>query len=181
MIWRRLDCPGHEWGRLSARGANPVLSGIAFFVENEIPARLDYAITCSPAWETLGAQIKGWVGDREIELNIERSASLGWSLNGEAMPEVSGCADIDLSFSPSTNLLPIRRLNLEIGQEAEVRAAWLVFPELAFQPLVQWLLRESESVYAYRSDNGFSTRLTVDGDGFVTDYPPLWTGESFSG
>jgi hypothetical protein len=31
------------------------------------------------------------------------------------------------AFSPSTNLLPIRRLNLGVGQAAKVQAAWLRF------------------------------------------------------
>jgi hypothetical protein len=38
-----------------------------------------------------------------------------------------GCLDIDLGFSPSTNLLPIRRLTLAVGEAATVRAAWLPF------------------------------------------------------
>ncbi len=42
--------------------------------------------------------------------------------------EVAVCVDIDLNFSSSTNLLPIRRLDLAIGQDAELTAAWLVSP-----------------------------------------------------
>lgn len=37
------------------------------------------------------------------------------------------CVDIDLNFSPSTNLLPIRRFDLSVGASAIVRAAWLRF------------------------------------------------------
>jgi hypothetical protein len=40
--------------------------------------------------------------------------------NGAAVSAVEGCIDIDLKYSPSTNLLPIRRLNLAIGESAEV-------------------------------------------------------------
>lgn len=32
-------------------------------------------------------------------------------------------ADLDLNFSPSTNLIPLRRLGLAVGAEAPVRAA----------------------------------------------------------
>jgi len=82
-----------------------------------------------------------------------------------------------LAFSPATNLLPIRRLNLEVGQEAEVRAAWLRFPDLDLHPLVQRFRRETKLVYSYSSDGGFSTRLEVNADGFVVNYPPLWAEE----
>lgn len=55
--------------------------------------------------------------------------------------------------------------------------AWLTFPDLGLRPLVHWFRRESENRYAYRSDNGFATELKVNAEGFVVDYPPLWTEE----
>jgi len=73
------------------------------------------------------------------------------------------------------NLLPIRRLNLKVGQESEVRAAWLRFPRLELLPLVQRLRRVGENRYFYASDSGFSTESDVNADGFVVNYPPLWT------
>ena len=49
----------------------------------------------------------------------------------------SGCIDLDLSFSPATNLLAIRRLALPVNEIAEVRSAWLTFPDLDLEPLDQ--------------------------------------------
>jgi hypothetical protein len=180
MLWRRLDEPGHEWARLSGspgpHGA-PILRGTAIFSEDRIPGRLDYKIRCNAAWETLDAQILGWVGEAKIKLWIERSPDNSWMMNGLPVPEVRGCVDIDLSFSPSTNLLPIRRLNLEIDQQAEVRAAWLIFPDMKLNPLVHRFRREDEHRYFYDSDTGFSTELKTGLDGFVSDYPPFWREE----
>ena len=47
-----------------------------------------------------------------------------WS-GTERPPEYSDCVDVDLSFTPATNTLPIRRLGLDIGEEAEIHVAWL--------------------------------------------------------
>ena len=81
-----------------------------------------------------------------------------WRLIGspcrELRPVVSGCIDLDLNFSPSTNLLPIRRLNLSVGQQATVRAAWLRFPSFALEPLDQLYRRVGESSYRYESASG---------------------------
>lgn len=178
MMWRRLDNPGHEWARVSGSGATRVLRGTAVFREDGVPGRLDYRIVCSPRWETVSAVILGWAGQAKVDLRIARTETREWSLDGAPVPGVKGCQDIDLAFSPSTNLLPLRRLGLQVGQEAEVRAAWLTFPDLGLHPLVQWFRREAPDRYAYRSDNGFSTMLKVDASGFVVDYPPLWTQES---
>jgi hypothetical protein len=52
-------------------------------------------------------------------------------------PKGAACIDLDLNFSPSTNLLPLMDLGLAIGQEATIRAAWLRFPRFALEPLDQ--------------------------------------------
>lgn len=177
MMWRRLDAPGHEWARLIGLRSGPVLRGTAVFIEDRIPGRLDFKIACNSKWETLSADVLGWVAERKVKLRIEKGPGDTWAINGHSAPQVKGCVDIDLSFSPSTNLLPIRRLDLEIGQEAEVRAAWLKFPEMDLQLLVQRFRRESKHSYFYASDNGFSTRLEINAGGFVVNYPPLWVEE----
>jgi hypothetical protein len=75
--------------------------------------------------------------------------------------------------------LPIRRLNLEIGQRAEVKAAWLRFPSFELEPLSQVYERISEFKYRYSSSAGaFVSELTVNKVGFVTLYPQLWEVES---
>jgi hypothetical protein len=87
--------------------------------------------------------------------------------------------DIDLPFTPSTNMIPIRRLSLNPGERAEVRAAWLRFPELTLEPLVQSYARTGDTSYHYESSGGeFVTDLEVGAAGFVLRYPPLWEGEA---
>jgi hypothetical protein len=90
---------------------------------------------------------------------------------------VAGCIDIDLNFSPSTNLLPIRRLGLQVGEEASVRAAWLRFPSFRLEPLEQSYTRR-ETTYVYRNqDSGFTADLRVSPNGMVLDYEGLWIAE----
>lgn len=173
ILWRRLDLPGHECARLAGRN----LSGTAVFLHERHPCRLDYLVVCDANWRTLSGKVSGWVGGREIE--VECSVESGrWRLNGAKCPQVEGCIDLDLNFSPSTNLLPIRRLNLAVGQEAPVRAAWLRFPSFALEPLEQVYRRLDEKTYRYESAGGsFVRELAVDAAGFVTLYPGLWEAE----
>jgi len=77
------------------------------------------------------------------------------------------------------NMLPIRRLNLGIGQEAKVRAAWLRFPGFALEPLEQIYRRLDASTYRYEvADGSFAAELKVNASGFVTAYPNLWQAEA---
>jgi hypothetical protein len=123
--------------------------------------------------------VTGALGERGIELDISVDAARRWHLNGAGCPAVEGCIDIDLGFSPSTNLLPIRRLALAVGAEAEVKAAWLPFPSFKFELLQQVYRREREGTYRYESDAGaFVRSLEVNASGFVTSYPGLWVQEA---
>jgi hypothetical protein len=81
-------------------------------------------------------------------------------------------------LQPVHEPLPIRRLDLRIGEEARVRAAWLRFPDFTLEPLEQLDRRIDEGTYRYESAGGsFTADLHVNGAGFVTSYPDLWQAE----
>jgi len=179
ILWRRLDLPGHEVGRLEFRDAAWELSGTALFAHEQQPCKLEYRIRCDSAWRTRSAWIGGMIADRAVDLEVLVDADQRWQVNGVECRAVAGCIDIDLGFSPSTNVLPIRRLSLAIGGQAEVRTAWLPFPSLVFEVLPQLYRREGERTYRYESGGGaFVRTLEVNAVGMVTDYPGLWRMEA---
>ena len=86
---------------------------------------------------------------------------------------------MDLGFSPSTNLLPIRRLRLGTGETAEVTAAWVEFPSFKVKPLKQSYSRFEQNTFHYESAGGrFQRDLVVNREGFVMRYPGLWEMEA---
>ncbi len=178
ILWRRLDQPGHESACLLFQADSWHLQGTAVFSHGQLPCRLDYHIVCDSTWHTRSGKVAGWVGNRLIEIKLIVTSDQRWLLNEKESREVAGCVDLDLNFSPSTNLLPIRRLNLAVGQEREVSAAWLRFPGFKLEPLSQLYKRIDETRYRYESDGGsFVTELSVNAEGFVTKYPNLWGTE----
>ncbi len=181
ILWRRLDQPGHEATRLYLHDTAWHLAGTAVFSDNQQPCRLEYHVICDANWHTRSGRVIGWVGTTAIAVELSVDAAQHWSLNGKEYPAVDGCLDLDLNFSPSTNLIPIRRLELAIGQAAPVRAAWLRFPTFKLEPLEQVYHRSGESAYHYEvPDSGFVRELAVDAMGFVTSYPGLWAMEASS-
>jgi hypothetical protein len=179
ILWRSLDGPGHDCARLFFHDSQWHLAGTAVFREAQQPCRLDYRVVCDESWRTLSGAVTGWLGNRAINVELRTDAAHRWQLNEADCPAVSDCIDLDLAFTPATNMLPIRRLKLPIGQAANVRAAWLSFPELTLEPLDQVYRRKDAAIYAYESDGGrFSTELRVNAAGFVTLYPDLWEAET---
>jgi hypothetical protein len=177
VLWRRLDMPGHEAVRIYEGEEGWFLDGSCVFLYNGQPCRLEYLIECDTEWRTSFATIDGFVGDEVIAIEIEVDGD-AWYLNGEEVPAVEGCIDIDLNFSPVTNLLPIKRSGLGVGDKATVRAAWLRFPSFDLEPLEQIYTRKSESVYNYQSSTGFEKDITVDKFDVVQEYRDFWIRES---
>ena len=178
ILWRRLDLPGHEMATLDELDQGWKLSGTALFSCEQGPTRLDYAVVCDSVWRTHSAEISGAIASRRVNLTVSVDAARRWHVNGVECRAVEGCLDIDLGFSPSTNLLPIRRLALAVGEAATVRAAWLPFPSLDFTQLPQVYRREGETTYRYESRGVFVRMLEVNALGFVTSYPDFWQSEA---
>jgi hypothetical protein len=180
ILWRRLDVPGHDACRLERNATAWQLDGAAVFrQEDGRIGQLHYRVRCDLHWHTQWGTVRGWLGDVAVDLSIARDARGHWKLNDEAVPDLSHCVDLDLGFTPATNLLQLRRLNLAKGEGADAPAAWVdldgggVLSELA-----QRYERRSESEYAYEAKRfDYAATLSVTEDGFVRDYPRLWVAE----
>lgn len=162
--WTKLDQPGEEIAQLQQLGDGKWhLSGKVTLGSDTI----GYSIQCDAGWRTEIVQVN--------DLMIIVGPPGTWRMNGAEVPAVQGCVDIDLSFTPSTNLLPIRRTYLATGQAVDVRAAWLRYPQMTLEPLDQTYTRIDDTHVHYSSAGGaFERTLTIDDAGFPVDYPGLW-------
>jgi hypothetical protein len=179
-LWRRLDAPGHDAVRVERVGTDWVLAGTAVFGADGIPARLDYRVTCDAAWRTERGEVRGWIGDRFVEHQVARSPDRGWTLDGAVASGLDDCLDLDLGFTPATNLLQLRRAALATGQSADVPVAWLdpSARTVALERVEQRYERRSATTYWYESPRfGYAALLETRADDVVRVYPGLWALE----
>lgn len=183
VLWRRTDIPGLEhvrlWepgtGRDRADAEGPRLEGVVLALYDELPMRVEYEISCTPRWETRRVRVTLTHGARMRTMELVADNDRRWWDSGEELAAVAGCIDVDLSVSPATNTLPIRRASLRVGGARDVTAAWIRFPSLDVQPLTQRYTRVGEREYRYESGGGaFTAQIEVDDLGLVVRYPPAW-------
>jgi hypothetical protein len=103
-----------------------------------------------------------------------------WSVDGRAAPELDGCLDVDLEASAFTNALPIRRLRLAEGADADAPAAWVRAPTLIVERLEQRYRRveagDDGFSFDYAApDLSFRAALSCDLSGLTLDYQGLAT------
>ena len=115
-----------------------------------------------------------WTQDvRRIELRSDRIGH--WEVNGSAAPHLDGCGDVDLGWTPATNTVPIRRLDLEIGDTATIVASWVRFPELDVIANEQQYTRLAPDRWRYRSGDYDFELVTDAASGIVLAYgEDLW-------
>jgi hypothetical protein len=81
------------------------------------PFVLEYAVSCDEAWNTRYVFVAEAVSGRRLELLA--SGRGHWTDGeGDSLPELRGALDVDISATPFTNTLPIRRLDLRLGESA---------------------------------------------------------------
>ena len=147
------------------------------FRHDDGPARLDYHVECDREWICRLGRVTGTIGGRVITCTLMHEAA-GWSLNGDMLAGTAGL-DLDLGFTPATNLFPIRRLTLQVGASGDAPAAWLDVDAGAISRLDQRYERRTETSYWYESVQGkYANMLGVSAEGFVYRYPGLWEAES---
>lgn len=148
------------------------------FREDGAVTQLAYAIVCDRAWRARHGHVRGWIGERTVEYTIARTEK-GWTLDDAVVRLPHACVDLDLGFTPATNLTQLRRLALAPGRAADVHVAWLDVAAGTLDVLAQRYERRSEATYWYEAPRfDYAALLQVTPDGFVRHYPGLWEVES---
>ncbi|MGH7266732.1 MAG: putative glycolipid-binding domain-containing protein [Candidatus Rokuibacteriota bacterium] len=177
VLWQRLDVPGLEHCHVVDGPDGVGLHGSVIVAEDGAPLRVEYEVVCSPAWVTRRALVTVRDGEAVRRLELTADDRRRWWVNGREIEALAGCADVDLSLSPGTNALPVRRLgllDLPAGESREATAAWVGFPELSVEPLAQRYTGLGGGRFRYEAASGFVTELELDERGLVVAYPPLW-------
>jgi hypothetical protein len=153
-----------------------------FYIESVIVGQCDgtryglfYSVHCDPQWRTLHAYLKV-TGGATLELTGDGAGN--WhDGHGLALTQLAGCIDIDITATPFTNTLPIRRLQLSRGARQTIPVAYISAPDLQVERVEQaYTCVEPNVEYRYEGiTTHFAANLPVDADGLVIDYPTLFT------
>lgn len=177
VLWRRIDMPGHEACRLEQDGGGWRLQGTAVFRHEAGPASITYVVRCNARWETVSGLVRGNLGQRPIDYAVTREGNI-WKLNGSAMPGLEHLVDLDLGFTPATNLQQLRRVPIARDETVELPVAWLDVDAGTLTELPQTYQRRSETAFWYEAPSvGYQELLELAANGFIRRYPNLWEAD----
>ena len=182
ILWTPSAGVGLEYLRLSEDSAGYLANSVVIGMEDGKPFSIKYSIRCNTDWRVQAVDVQLLLpgnSDKNIELRATNEGH--WQTSpGQSLAALDGCIDVDLTATPFTNTLPIRRQAFSPGQSIELLMAYITIPEMDIGPNRQryTCLEKSENGGLYRYEglsSGFTREIRVDADGLVIDYPDLFT------
>lgn len=137
------------------------------------PLNASYLVETDTAWITRRVRVEVHDGG---SLEILSDGAGHWRrADCAALPELDGCLDPDISMTPFTNTVAIRRLGSQIGEAADIKVAYILVPELSVHPAPQRYTRVADKLWRFDGlDIDFVAEIRVDEHGFVLEYPGLF-------
>lgn len=182
LIWQHLDAPGWEHVRITSDHPGwTVFDSILVREHNGQVLRGGYTLVTDKQWQTLELRlmIESAPGSMDgIHLLTEGDGR--WTdANDQPIPELDGCLDVDIQWTPLTQSLPINRLRMADGKEHTIPVVHISLPSLTIQPVSQ-TYRQRDRTHVQHS-NGLepgAQTLSVDRDGLITETPGFFLRRS---
>lgn len=189
IIWSRLDELGMEHLHLTEGQYGFTANGLILAVKGNVAYRIGYTIHCDTSWHVREVRVE--VLNSSIPpIHLKADGKGHWRTStGERVTALDGCIDVDISATPFTNTVAMKRLGLAVGEVAEITVAYIKVPEMQITSVKQrYTFIESNDDgehYQYAGyPSGYQAELVVDRDKLVIAYPDLfmrvWSSEEIT-
>lgn len=175
IVWERTDFTCVEHLVFVDSGDVKTAAGHLVGAEENQPFAVEYRIEINSAWKVSAFEITALdQTDRRIKMTADERGRW-FDENGKRAPEFDGCFEIDITLTPLTNTLPIKRLNLPIGERQKISVLYIELPEFKIKRVEQFYTKLGERLYVYEGyPKNFRAELPLDENGFVIDYPEIF-------
>ncbi|WP_257461873.1 putative glycolipid-binding domain-containing protein [Archangium lipolyticum] len=175
VAWAPWSGPGHEHLVLrEVSGALTAHSTVEGVSDQGRRFSLRYFLRTDSACRVREVELALLGSDARLSLRSDGAGQ--WSDDkGRSQPELDGCIDVDISVTPFTNTLPIRRLGLAPDASDDIAVVYLDVPSLSTRRCRQRYTSLGPALYLFESlETGFRAELPVDPASLVLDYPGLF-------
>ena len=177
--WQHLEArSGFEVTYFRAAEDGWAVEGTTVAVEDARTWIVTYSIGLDAGWVTRSARVTARTVSGSRETLLQADGTGRWLINGVLAPHLDGCLDVDLESSAMTNTLPVHRLGLPEGGQADAPAAYVRALDVRVDRLEQTYRRIADKAARQRYDYAapafaFTSRLIYDESGLVVDYPGI--------
>lgn len=173
LIWQHLDAPGWEHVRIIEDHPGwTVFDSILVREHQGQVLRGGYTLVIDKSWRTLELRLMLESAPGSMEgIHLLTEGDGRWTdANEQHIPELDGCMDVDIQWTPLTKSLPINRLGIEQGGEHSVPVAYISLPNMTIEPTIDHYQRTGSSKVTHTSSRDRADQmLSIDRDGLVSE------------
>lgn len=174
VLWHDRERDGYDRCSLLPIVGGTRLTGTAVLPDHGPNATARYILDADDAWCPRRIDVRFSAPAADARAVLLRDATGGWTRDGEPLPELDGCLDVHLPFSPAPLTATLRRLDLPPGGRATVAVAVLTLPDLAVRRAEVTLARDDVTDRVLHTVDGVEHAVLVDPQGLVTAYEDTW-------
>ncbi|MCC4771454.1 hypothetical protein FXV91_15180 [Methanosarcina sp. DH2] len=174
IVWQALSWPSTV---VHTHTVDKGINGYGLAVgktDHNIPFAMEYDMELTIGWDIKEVSIKSLLDDRFIKL--VRKSNQWYDSSGKHLTEFDGVELVDISISPFTNTLPIKRLKFDEEKTQKVDVIYFDENKFSLSRLQQIYSKVNEQTYRYEDIilPDFVSDITVDDEGLVTDFPKMF-------
>lgn len=175
VIWQAIDRTGLEYFTLTTLADGFLAEGRLIGVDEDVTYTFQYQIRTNSHWQVCEVIVQKDVTNQTFIHLTADGLGKWFDRSGATLPELAGCIDIDLTLTPFTNTLPIRRLQFLPEKPQPIKVVYVELPTGKIRPIEQFYTQLSDDTYRFEQPEiDFCADLFVDVDGLVIDYPNLF-------
>lgn len=175
LVWKGLQHESLENCIVHFQAHRILVRSCVLGIAREQPFKVDYRLSLDHSWQTHNVDVVIQTDNRFTSRQYTTNGKGDWYMNNAYLPELQGCVDVDISLTPLSNTLPIRRLKLEPGQRQATQVLYIDVLKQDIRPETQYYTALAPDRYRFETGDGsFSAELQTDKDLWVQYYPGLF-------
>lgn len=176
IVWKGLFYEMMEHCNVETTETDIRIDGTIVGYGEDTPFSVSYDIITDKLWQVSSLEMAVEKSGEYSWISLQRDPDGKWTQSGHARPEWANCIDVDISLTPLTNTLPIKRLQLEPKERREIDVLYINILKDEIGPGKQWYTRLSDENYLFEGVvKDFKATIKVDDEGLVVDYPELFS------
>ncbi|MBM7837332.1 hypothetical protein JOC54_000563 [Alkalihalobacillus xiaoxiensis] len=181
LVWKSLEFFGIEYVGLTQTESEIRVISTIIKSETAKPEKIEYSLTLTLDWQVKQLYVKNSRYQHVIQL-FQNEMGCWVNQFGEEIPQLRGAVDVDLSCTPFTNSLPIKRLPWELNQPINLEMVYVDASSGAYRKVTQSYelldAKEEFQLFHYKS-GAFQSKILANRDGIVSEYPNLFALVSY--
>lgn len=174
--WKGLDDPTFEHCTVIRSLGNILVRSKIEGPVNNVHTVVEYELQLTTSWIVYSVEVNINSNDIQQSVKLMHNKAGEWTdASLRVVHELDSCIDIDISLTPFTNTLPVKRLCFKTGESREIKVLYIDLHSFEVRAAPQRYTYQGNNHFIFESlDTGYKNEITFTPDGFVRNYPGLF-------